>query len=794
METTTKGRALGTAVVALCCAVSAARAQVPASPPGWEVIDRYCTKCHNFEDWAGQLAFDTVSRDDIPANASVWERVIGKLRTGLMPPAGEQRPERAVLEGVAGWLEHEIDSHGTANPGEKLLARMNRVEYANAVRDLLAFDADAVMHLLPEETVPDESFDNLAENLGTSPTLLEGYVAAAMEISRQAVGNPAIGATDIHYYRDGNGAQMEHIDGMAPGTRGGMSVMHNFPLDAEYVIRVSANIQTAGWKNDQGRMFWCNGPTVDVAFDDRQIPVEDYRSFRVKVPAGPHRIAVALVDERDCAGAAELFLGEALASRSGAVQQIEVQGPFNATGSGDSPSRQRVFSCQPRSADDEAACARQILSTLATRAYRQLVAPGDPLVDRLMALYELGRSEEGGNFELGVQYGLSRLLVDPRFIYRFEREPEGLEPGATYAISDRELATRLSFFLWSSIPDDELLVLAEEQRLSDPQVLQAQVQRMLQDARASALIDNFVGQWLQLREFQEARPRDAEFDEALRSAMRAETELLFASMVRENRSMLDLLDANYTYLNERLARHYGIEGIHGSYMRRVELPADSPRRGLLGQGSILTATSIPNRTSPVVRGVWVVENLMGAPIPDPPPGVEANLDVSVAEDRAMPTTLRGRLEQHRQDPVCASCHGTMDPIGLALEHFDHTGRWRDKDNGLAIDAASTMVDGTAIDGAVALREALLLRPEAFMRALAGKLMTYALGRELDYHDGTALRGVVAHSHEQGNSFASLVAGIVASEPFRKRVAQGGQPDNALAAIINDTAGTGRIAP
>jgi hypothetical protein len=428
---------------------------------------------------------------------------------------------------------------------------------------------------------------------------------------------------------------------------------------------------------------------------------------------------------------------------------------------------------------EENACAREILSYFATRAWRRLVQNDDPALAPLLDQYTLGRTSAGGEFELGIQYALARLLVDPQFLYRFEHEPENIAPGAVYAVSAVELASRLSFFLWSSIPDETLLQLAFDGSLSEPKVLAEQVTRMLADQKSQALIDNFVGQWLKLRDLEDAAPQDAEFDEELRRGFRQETELLFTNLIRTNSSMVTLLDADYTYVNERLARHYGIEGVRGSYMRKVDLAADSPRRGLLGHGSILTATSIPNRTSPVVRGVWVVENILGAPVPDPPPGVETNLDAGKnAEGVVVADTLRARLEQHRADPVCASCHGIMDPIGLALENFDLTGRWRDQDNGTPIDSHSAMMDGTQLAGASDLRQALLSRSDAFINTLSGKLLSYALGRELEYFDGSAVRGIVSQAATSSYTFASLVQGIVTSIPFQKRLAVGVQISNA----------------
>ncbi len=733
----------------------------------WQVLDQYCIGCHNLDDFSGGLALDLMNEADFHSDAMAWEKVVRKLRTGLMPPAGEARPDRTTLDGVAGWLETRLDAVDTVNPGTETISRLNRAEYANAVRDLLAFDASAIVSTLPEDAIV-EGFDNIAEMLTISPSLLEGYLAAAMEISRQAVGDRSIGATDIHYYRGGSGAQTFHIDGQPLGTRGGMIIEHHFPVDAEYVLRIGANLQQAGWHNDEHRMWWCNGPQVEVAFNGVRVPVTDHRNFRVQVPAGKHQIAVSLLDEKACAGVVELYLGEALASVGGAIQEIEIQGPFNVSGVHDTPSRNKIFICRPLQASEESGCARDILSNLASLAYRRPVYPTDPEIDTLMILYDLAREVEAGDFELGIQYAISRLLVDPQFLYRFEEEPNNLRDGDIYRISDLELASRLSFFLWSSIPDEELLNLALDGRLREPTTLSAQVERMLDDQRAQALVDNFAGQWLKLRELDEALPQDPAFDDELKRAFRLESELLFTSILREQRSVLTLLDADYTYVNERLAQHYGMPAVRGSYMRQVSLPADSPRRGLLGQGSILTATSNPNGTSPVNRGVWVVENLLGAPVPLPPPGVETDLS-AVATNQDLPSTLRARLEQHRDNPTCSGCHGMMDPVGLALENFDLTGRWRDNENGLPLDTASVMVDGTVIDGPGDLRRALLARQDSFLTAFTESLLSYALGRHVEYFDGPSVRKILRQAANENYTFQSLVHGITTSEPFQKKM-------------------------
>ena len=740
--------------------------------PEWQVLDRYCVDCHNEIDRAGDVSFEKLDRNDFHGNAEIWEAAVRKVRTGFMPPLDAPRPERAVLDDVAGWLEHELDAawQSEPNPGAKPLARLNRTEYANAIRDLLAYDPSAIADTLPVD-VSVGGFDNNARALTVSPTLLEAYAAAAMQIGRRAVGDPTMGHGETRYRATPGSAQQRHIEGLPVGTRGGLAVEHNFPLDAEYEFAVSASIPAAGWANPTGQMVWCDGPQVDVTFNGAPLNVRSHRRFRLRVPAGPQRIAVALVDDRRCAGVKELYLGEI--SLGGAVQALTITGPFNATGVGDTPSRREIFVCHPSSAIDETPCAERILSRLATRAYRH--PAGAEEVGELMEFYRFGR-DEGSGFEAGIQYALSRMLVSPRFLYRLEHEPADLAVGGVYRISDLELASRLSFFLWSSIPDDELLALAAADRLRRPEVLTAQVERMLADPRASALVENFASQWLLLRELDEVVPQDPEFDASLRAALRSETELLFADLLHERRSVLDLLDADYTYLNERLAAHYRLQGVRGSYMRRVPLPPDSPRRGLLGHGSILTATSAPNRTSPVVRGQWIVKNLLGAPVPSPPPGAEADLSAEASEsENLVGNTVRERLEMHRASSACAGCHGMLDPLGLALENFDLLGRWREQEDGHPINSAAEMVDGTKLEGPQDLRRALLARSDSFVTTMTERLMAYALGRELAYYDQPVVRSVVRAARKEDYTVHALVQAIVASDTFQKRVKTGGEP-------------------
>ena len=769
--------AAGAALAAAAVAVLIGGDALPFRAAGAknEILDGYCVGCHNDAELAGGVSFESVGTERLPGDTDVWEAVVRKLRTGLMPPLGEPRPERAVLDAFAASLESELDAAWALapNPGIRPLARLNRTEYANAIRDLLAYDAAAVASALPPDAAS-AGFDNMADALAVSPTLLEGYATAAMQISRRAVGDRTMGHGETRYTAVPGAAQRAPIDGLPLGTRGGLGVVHNFPLDAEYELVVSAAIPAAGWNNPTAALVYCDGPSIDVTFNGAAVAVErNARRLRLRVPAGPQRVTVALVDEQRCAGVKEMYQGEVAVG--GAVQALTIVGPFDATGPGDTPSRREIFVCRPSSAAEEGPCAERILSRLATRAYRRPVSAGSAELAELLRFYAAGR-EGNGDFEVGIQYALSRLLVDPRFLYRFEREPDALDPGAVYPIDGFELASRLSFFLWSSIPDDELLELAADGRLADARVLADQVDRMLADARSAALVENFASQWLLLRELDAVVPQDPAFDDGLRAAMRRETEMLFADLVREPRSVLTLLDADYTYLNERLAEHYGVDGIRGSRMRRVDWPAGSPRRGLLGHGSVLTATSAPNRTSPVVRGQWLMQSLLGAKVPSPPPGAEADLSAEASESEGLVgDTVRERLELHRANPTCASCHAIMDPLGLTLENFDLLGRWRDSEDGHTIDASAQMVDGTALRGPRDLREALLARSGVFVATLTERLMTYALGRELQSHDMPVVRSVVRAAAEDDHTFRALVQAIVASDSFRKRVKAGDAP-------------------
>ena len=719
-------------------------------------VDRYCLECHNGTDREGNLALDGLALSEPEPEA--WEAVIRKLRTGMMPPSGEPRPGRESLDSLAAYLERHLDEAAlqSPNPGVPALHRLNRTEYGNAIRDLLALDID-VESLLPADDAAD-GFDNIAGVLTVSPALVEAYVAAGMKISRRAVGDLTMLPKTVVYRVPGGLDQDRHFEGLPLGTRGGLVVTHDFPLDAEYEISVGGG---GGGGGGPGRGGGAPAASLIVNFNGEPAAARNPRRFRLSMPAGPVEIAAATVDRTRGDGVTAYHSSP---GRSGGVSQIQIEGPFAATGAGDTPSRQRIFSCYPRATAEEAECARQILSRLASAAYRRTLAASDPEIEFLFGNFEQGQSE--GGFEDGIQRALAAMLVNPRFLFRLEAEPATLAAGEAYQISDVDLASRLSFFIWSSIPDTELRALADDGRLSEPEVLRTQLERMLADPKATALVENFAGQWLYLRALQDVEPEAPDWDENLRQALRQETELLFRTILEEDRPVIELIDADYTFVNERLARHYGIDGIKGSYFRRVELPANSPRRGVLGHGSLLTVTSVANRTSPVVRGAWILENLIGAPPPAPPAGVESNLDDT---ELVAVSTLRARLEQHRANPTCASCHAIMDPIGLALENFDMIGAWRASDAGQPIDAHGVLVDGTEVAGPAELRRTILDRKESFVTVATEKLATYALGRGIEYHDMPAVRGIVRAAAEDDYRFSSLVYGIVTSVPFQMRV-------------------------
>jgi hypothetical protein len=733
--------------------VRSSASAAPAPDPGF--LSKYCITCHNPRAKTGGLSLEAEGLTHVGSDVEVWEKVVRKLRTGMMPPSGMPRPDATTIDAFATALEARLDLANPPgrHPDTPTFQRLNRTEYANAIRDLLAIEIDA-RALLPGDD-SSGGFDNMAEALTVSPSLVQGYVAAALKISRRAIGDRTGAPSQVTYSAPGDWVHDKHVEGLPLGTRGGMLVTHTFPLDADYELSIRG----------RGPGGAGAGSSVDITLDGQQLKVTTPGNFRQRITAGPHTIGLALVDRQRGAGVDDTFSdhrNDAEFATAGAVQTLTILGPFNPTGIGDTPSRTRVLVCRPATPAEEPACARRIVSSLARRAYRRPAATAE--IDTLMAFYRQGR--EAGDFEVGLQHALARILVAPAFLLRTEEPPAGTTPGAPYAISDLAMASRLSFFLWSSIPDDELLDLAVAGRLKNRAVLEKQVRRMLADPKAEALIQNFAGQWLFLRDLDTVQTEAAHFDDNLRQSFKRETEMLFGTIVREDRTLLDLLDADYTFVDERLARHYGIPNVYGSHFRRVTLDANSPRRGVLGHGSMQTVTSVATRTSPVMRGKWVLENLLGAPPPEPPPGVEVNLDPTPG---AAPTTLRQRLEQHRANPVCASCHKVMDPIGFALENFDLVGAWREKDGPGPIDASGQLADGTVLKGPVDLRRAVVSRSDAFLTLATEKLLTYAMGRPLVDTDMSSVRAIVRRLNQNGNRFSALALAVTESAPFRMRV-------------------------
>jgi cytochrome c551/c552 len=737
-------------LIPLCASIPVAAQKSAASDQAF--ISKYCQGCHNNSAKAGGLSLQQLDPSQVSASSETWEKVIRKLRSGMMPPSGAPRPERAAIDDFTGRLATSLDKSAALhpNPGNVGLHRLNRAEYGNAVRDLLGVNVD-VSTLLPSDD-SSEGFDNIAAALGISPALLERYVGAATKVSRLAVGDPATAPSTETWRVPGDLSQTAHLEGLPFGTRGGILFQYTFPLDAEYAFKVRA--RNAGLGVGAG-----GGPfALELTLDGARIdPGKSTTDFRLKITAGPHTIGVAM-PEHNLAGVDDVY---GVYADNAGVTTVAVTGPTNPTGPGDTPSRRKIFVCHPAAGEDETVCAKKILTSLASKAFRREVRDGD--LETLLGFYQEGKNS--GGFEHGIEAAVARLLIDPWFIFRFEKEPARVAPGGVYTVSDIELASRLSFFLWSSIPDEELLRLATQKKLHDPQVLAQQTRRMLADPRASALTTNFAGQWLYLRELKSARPESRDFNDNLRQSFRRETELLFDSIVREDRSVVDLLNANYTFVDERLAKHYGIPGVYGSRFRRVQLPDDT-RRGLLGQGSILLVTSVATRTSPVARGKWVLENVLGTSAPLPPPNVPA-LPEDPTATRVV--SVREKMEAHRQNPVCAACHKIMDPIGFSLENFDLTGKWRATDGGVQIDSSSQMVDGTKLSGPASLREALMSRSDVFVSTLTEKLMTYALGRGLKYYDMPAVRAVTHEARSRDDRFSAIVLAIVKSAPFQMKM-------------------------
>ncbi len=744
------------AVAIALCAPAFAQAQAVA-PKHMEMIDEYCVACHNQEDFSGGFAFDLLDQDNVLTDAETWEKVLLKLEAGMMPPPGKERPDAAQVAGFVDAVANTLDSAWMEAPnnGAPLLHRMNRREYQNAIRDLLDLPINA-NSLFPADS-SSEGFDNLASVLSVSPALMQAYVTVANKVSRLAVGDPTASLTTVTYRPDGQD-QSANLEGITLGTRGGLTFNHVFPLDAEYEFRIARTGANSAFSLTPVGLE----DPVEIVVDGERVallPAGAPNQVKLALTAGPHEVEAAFVKTQSPRGVDDLHN---VWAASTSVGSLAITGPMNATGTGDTPSRRKILTCTPSSVAEEESCATKILGDLAYRAYRRPVS--ERAMETIMAFYRDGR--ETRDFETGIQYGLGRILVDPQFVFRFEEEPETVANGESYALNPYELASRLSFFIWASIPDEELLASAASGALNDRAEQERQIERMVQDPKAGALAESFAASWLGLAQLNQVNPVSADFDGSLRVAMKRETELLLQSVITEDKPVLELLTADYTFVNERLAKHYGIPNIRGSHFRKASV-AGTGRHGLLGQGSILTVTSAPNRTSPVVRGAWIMEHLLGAPPPPPPPGVEVNLDVSAPVEGRI-VTMRERLQQHRADPSCAACHNMMDPIGFALENFDAVGKFREHADGSAVDASGTFWDGTDFDGPDGLYNMLMARSDLFVQNIAEKLMTYALGRKVEYYDMPQVRKVVRDAAADEHRFSSLVRAIALSDAFTHR--------------------------
>jgi mono/diheme cytochrome c family protein len=789
------------------------------------LLTTYCTGCHNQRLRTGGLSLDDADVTAIGGNAAVWEKVAHKLRSGQMPPFGRPRPDKAAVDAFVARLERDLDeaAQRAPNPGRPVTHRLTRTEYANAVRDLLAIEIDA-RSLLPADDTDQHGFDNNSEVLSLSPALLERYLSAARTITRMAVGRPPSVPAIETYTLPGRLIQDDRADERLPfGSRGGAVITHHFPADGDYTftlhlqktlynaVRGLADPHQLELRLNRERVhtFTVGGAEVkpppasfagtltwNPEWEQYANHADENLTVTVPVKAGTRSVGVTFVrrawepeDVRQPPRTGWGFGTDEMYDANPAVESVTIEGPFKTTGVSETPSRQRIFRCTPNAASEEEACARTILSTLARRAYRRPVTGDD--VDTLIAFYRIGRATTTSNgtppiptltgsrdtatltrspysFEAGIETALQRMLVSPDFLFRIEQDPAKTAAGSVYRISDVELASRLSFFLWSSIPDDALLDRAAKGTLRNAGVLEAEVRRMLRDPRAKTLVENFASQWLQLRDLRNAVPDPdlfAEFDENLRDAFRTETELFIGSQLLDDRAIPELLTADYSFLNERLARHYGVAGVSGSRFRRVSMRG-SQRSGLLGQGSVLTITSYPNRTSPVLRGKWLLENILGTPPPPPPPDVPALSDKGADGQRQ---SVRERLEAHRQNPACATCHAQMDPLGFALERFDAVGALRTSDDGKTpIDASGSLPDGQKFEGLDGLRSVLVARQEQFVGTVAERLMSYALGRGVEYYDRPTLRRIVRDASRDGFRWSSVVIGIVSSTPFQMR--------------------------
>lgn len=730
-------------------------------------VKRYCIGCHNDKNKTANLSLSGMESATIGESAGTWEKVLRKMRTGEMPPLGMPHPEATQQKAVVSWLEAELDRNALAkpNPGTPSIHRLNRAEYANAIRDLLAIDLDNAASLPTDDS--GYGFDNIGEVLTFSPLLMEKYMATGRRLSRNALGTLKLSAA-IDKIKPARGASAEASDELPLSVRDGALVRRYFPADAEYVIlvRVTGNPSAAAPPAQLDlRLDGKRVKLFDVKIDQAE-EAQGTRNYEIKmaVKAGPHVIGAGFLRETPKTE------GVATAGRRGQgapqitstfIDYVQIAGPMNATGPGDTESRRLVFVCRPAAGQSEAPCAKKIISTMARRAYRRPVTASD--IDPLMKLIAVGR-KDGGSFDAGIETALRAILVSPSFLFRVESNPTGALPGSINKVTDLELASRLSFFLWSSIPDEELLRLAEQKKLRP--VLAAQVQRMLADPKSKALVENFAGQWLRLRNIADWKPdpdKFPQFDEPLKKALQKETELFFSYIVREDRSVLELLNADYTFLNERLAKHYGIPNVKGSYFRRVGLQGDE-RGGILTQGSVLTVTSYPTRTSPVLRGKWILESVLGAPPPPPPPDVPTLKETSAKSAK----DLRAALEAHRANAACASCHSRLDPLGFALENYDAIGKFRASEDGAEVDASGQMPGGAAFKGSPGLKKILLERQDEFVDCLTEKLLTYALGRGLEHYDLPTVREIRRQTARADYRFAALAQAIANSVPFEQR--------------------------
>jgi mono/diheme cytochrome c family protein len=759
------------------------------------VVTQYCTTCHNERTKTGGLALDKLDFNNVGSNADIWEKAVRKLRVGMMPPQGATQPDEQTRQSLVSWLTTELDraAAGSPNPGRPLLHRLNRVEYGNAIRDLLNLEVDPALLLPPDDAA--YGFDNVGDVLGVSPVLLERYMGAAGIVSALAVGDPDAAPSGQTFHIRQDASQDIHLEGMPIGTVGGILAKVTLPLDGEYLFTVRL------FRTNLGVMRGLEYEhEIEYTVDGRRVHLfkmggeEDFKAnlvnmtklgdevdergrIRIPLKAGPHVITAAFVERTAAYNPTRLqpFIRSSTDTRDTSglphFETFTVTGPFNPTGPGDTPTRRKIFLCRPADRAEEEPCARKIISTLARRAYRGDVTDTD--LQRLFGFFQSAR--RAGSFDKAIQISLQRILASPKFVFHIESDPLNTTAGTVYRVSDLELASRLSFFLWSSIPDDQLIDEATKGRLHTPAVLEQQVRRMLVDPKSESLTTNFAAQWLYLRNLKNMQPLSEEFpdfDDNLRQALESEASLFFESVVREDRNVLDLMTANYTYLNERLARHYQIPNVYGSHFRRVTL-TDEARFGLLGKGAVLMVTSHTDRTSPVVRGKWILDNLLGAPPPAPPANVPPLNENPQREGKVL--TMRERMEEHRANPVCANCHKLMDPIGLSLENFDAVGAWRNRDGdtvrvmGNPIDASGQLLDGTKVDGVVTLRKALVRRPELFVGTLTEKLLIFALGRGLGYYDMPSVRAIVRDSARQDYRFSSLILGIVKSTPFQKRI-------------------------